>query len=50
MTDRRPLSRDEIRKIALENGFTIKEGNTDLKEYVYTTIEKLIAEYEKKNA
>lgn len=29
------LTEDEIRDIYLANGFTIKEGQTDLKDYVY---------------
>lgn len=30
-----PLSRDQIREVFMAHGFTIKEGQTDLKQYVY---------------
>ena len=30
-----PLSRDQIRDVFMAHGFTIKEGQTDLKQYVY---------------
>jgi len=29
------ITKDEIRKIFLDNGFTIKDGNDDLADYVY---------------
>ena len=37
------LTRDEIREVFLANGLTIKEGNTDLKEYVYEAANALLA-------
>lgn len=30
-----PLSRDQIREVFMAHGFTVKEGQTDLKQYVY---------------
>lgn len=30
-----PLTRDQIREVFMAHGFTIKEGQTDLKQYVY---------------
>lgn len=30
-----PLTRDQIREVFMANGFTVKEGQTDLKQYVY---------------
>lgn len=42
---RPPVTRDEIREIFLRNGFTIKDGNTDLKEYVYAAAYELLARY-----
>lgn len=41
------MSNDKIREIFLANGFTIKEGLTDLKPYVYAAARALIAELEK---
>ena len=38
------MNRDKIREIFLKNGFTVKEGQTDLKEYVYQAAEELLAE------
>lgn len=38
----RPLSKDTIRSIFLANGFTIKEGQTDLKPYVYEAARELL--------
>ncbi len=35
MTNKELITKDEIRDIFLRNGFTIKEGQTDLKDYVY---------------
>ena len=35
MTNEELITTDEVRKIFLRNGFTIKEGQTDLKDYVY---------------
>jgi hypothetical protein len=37
------LSKDQIREIFLKNGFTIKEGQTDLKPYVYTAAYELMS-------
>lgn len=36
------LSKDQIRSIFMQHGFTIKEGQTDLKPYVYEAAEALI--------
>lgn len=30
-----PLTRDQIREVFMAHGFTVKEGHTDLKQYVY---------------
>lgn len=38
-----PLSKDQIREVFLAHGFTIKEGQTDLKPYVYDAANALIA-------
>lgn len=38
-----PLTRDQIRDVFLAHGFTVKEGQTDLKEYVYAAAEALLA-------
>lgn len=38
------LPKDKVREILLRNGFTIKEGQTDLKDYVYMAAEELIRE------
>lgn len=37
------MKREQIREIFLANGFTIKPGNDDLKEYVYAAAEALLA-------
>lgn len=37
------LGRDQIRAIFMQHGFTIKEGQTDLKQYVYDAAEALLA-------
>jgi hypothetical protein len=37
------MTRDQIRAIFLANGFTVKEGQTDLKEYVYDAAAALLA-------
>jgi hypothetical protein len=42
------LGKDKIRQIFLANGFTIKEGQTDLKDYVYDAAACLIRETLKK--
>lgn len=36
------LSKDEIREVFLANGFTVKEDQPDLKDYVFTAAEKLL--------
>ncbi len=36
------MNREQIREIFLRNGFTIKEGQTDLKPYVYEAAEDLL--------
>ena len=36
------LSDDLIREVFLKNGFTIKDGQTDLKDYVYAAARELI--------
>lgn len=38
----RPLPRGEIRAIFMAHGFTVKEGQTDLKPYVYDAAEALL--------
>lgn len=38
-----PLTDEQIKRIMLDNGFTIKEGLTDLKPYVYAAARALIA-------
>lgn len=38
------MTNDQIKEIALANGFTIKEGLTDLKPYVYDFARALINE------
>jgi len=37
------MKKDQIREIFLRNGFTIKEGQTDLKDYVYSAANELLA-------
>lgn len=37
------MTKDQIRAIFMANGFTIKEGQTDLKDYVYAAAEALLA-------
>lgn len=37
------ITRDQIRDIFMSNGFTIKEGQTDLKDYVFTAADELIS-------
>lgn len=37
-----PLSRDQIREVFMAHGFTIKEGQTDLKQYVYDAAHALL--------
>ena len=39
---REPLDRETIRAVFMRNGFTIKEGQTDLKPYVYAAAEELL--------
>lgn len=43
------LTKAQIRKIFLESGFTIKEGYTDLKPYVYQAAAALLKEQERQN-
>ena len=38
------IDRDAIRRIFMKNGFTIKDGQDDLKEYVYQAAEELLRE------
>lgn len=38
-----PVNRSVIRDVFLRNGFTIKEGHSDLKPYVYAAAEELLA-------
>lgn len=38
------MTNDDIRRIFLSHGFTIKEGETDLKPYVYDAAKALIVE------
>jgi hypothetical protein len=40
--ERQPISRDTIRAVFLRNGFTVKEGQADLKPYVYAAAEELL--------
>ncbi|MAF04371.1 MAG: hypothetical protein CME86_18435, partial [Herbaspirillum sp.] len=37
------MTRDKIREVFMQHGFTIKEGQTDLKPYVYEAAESLLA-------
>ena len=37
------VQRETIRAVFLRNGFTIKEGQTDLKPYVYAAAEELLS-------
>jgi hypothetical protein len=37
------LTREQIRDVFLSSGFTIKEGQTDLKPYVYEAVERLLS-------
>lgn len=41
-TEQQPISRDTIRAVFLRNGFTVKEGQADLKPYVYVAAEELL--------
>lgn len=40
----KPVGRRLIRDIFMQHGFTIKDGQTDLKDYVYAAAEALVAE------
>jgi hypothetical protein len=42
------VNRDRVRQIFTEHGFTIKEGQTDLREYVYEAAEALTSEMERR--
>jgi hypothetical protein len=37
------MNKEQIRAIFLKNGFTVKEGQTDLKDYVYAAADDLLA-------
>lgn len=37
------ITRDQIRDIFMSNGFTIKDGQTDLKDYVYAAADELVS-------
>ncbi|KTJ73799.1 hypothetical protein [Enterobacter cloacae] len=37
------ITRDQIRDIFMRNGFTIKDGQTDLKDYVYAAADELVS-------
>ena len=39
-----PVSKERIREIFLLHGFTVKEGQDDLKDYVYKAAEALLVE------
>ena len=39
---REPLSKDRIREILMCNGFTIKDGEPDLKPYVYNAVQAIL--------
>lgn len=43
INERRSLRRGYIREVLLSQGFTIKPGQSDLKEYVYLAVEALMA-------
>lgn len=36
------MTKDKIREIFMKHGFTVKEGQTDLKDYVYKAAEELL--------
>lgn len=36
------LKKNTIRKVFMRNGFTVKEGQTDLKDYVYSAANELM--------
>ncbi|KQR62624.1 hypothetical protein [Acidovorax sp. Leaf160] len=40
-----PATRDQIREVFLQHGFTVKEGQTDLKEYVYDAAYALLVRF-----
>jgi len=42
------VTNDDIREVFLANGFTIKDGLTDLKPYVYEAARALLAKAEEK--
>jgi len=37
------LTKEQIREVFLASGFTVKEGQTDLKPYVYAAAEAMLA-------
>jgi hypothetical protein len=41
------MNQEQIKAILISNGFTIKEGQTDLKPYVYRAVESVLDEYVK---
>lgn len=43
------LTKAQIRKIFLDAGFTVKQGETDLKPYVYQAASALLKEQERQN-
>jgi hypothetical protein len=43
------MDRAKIREIFMAHGFTVKEGQTDLKEYVYEAAEALLTEQGKQH-
>lgn len=40
------MTKDQIRAIFLAHGFTVKEGQPDLKQYVYDAADALLRQYE----
>ena len=40
--EQEPVNKDKIREIFLRNGFTVKDGETDLKQYVYDAAIELL--------
>jgi hypothetical protein len=37
------LSKDQVREILMKHGFTIKDGQTDLKQYVYDAVDAVVS-------
>lgn len=44
------MSDEQIKKIFLKNGFTIKEGHDDLQPYVYKAAKELLLEHDTNKA